>query len=65
MLLGVVAFPESGYTIFGERQVTLRTLDEVRNMVGWLESKVAEEQKAADIKAGKRTGIYMRFTSPR
>jgi hypothetical protein len=64
MFQGAVAFPESGYTIFGERNVTLKTFAEIQGAIAWLESKVAEEDKAEAAKAGKRTGIYMRFRSP-
>jgi hypothetical protein len=53
------------YTIFGERNVQMMTADERLKLLSYYESRVAEEEKAEAIAQGKRTGIFIRFTTPR
>lgn len=64
MVEGTMQFPEAGYTIAGERTVTLRTMDEVINALGVFESLVQGEERAAAAKQGRRTGVYIRLRNP-
>jgi hypothetical protein len=65
MVEGTAEFPEIAYTIFGERNVQLVPLKDRMDALALFESKVAEEEKAERANRGERTGVYIRFRSPR
>jgi hypothetical protein len=54
--------PTQAYTIFGERAVTLMTIDERLKLLAVAESNVQAEESAV---GGGNKNIYMRFRNPR
>jgi len=65
MMEGTTSSAIIDYTIFGERNVKLMTVDDRLKLLGYYENLVRQEEAAAAHARGERTGIYMRFTRPR
>ena len=56
---------EASYTIFGERGATLTTIDEALKLLTYYQSRVSAEEQQERTNRGERSGIFMRFRSPR
>lgn len=62
MYSGAAAFPEQGYQFFGDRQVQLKTFDDVQKAIQFVEGKIREEEIKANPSA---KNIYVRLRAPR
>jgi hypothetical protein len=65
MMEGIAPHPEVAYTLFGERQVTLMSVADRKELLSYYESLVANEERQERISRGERTGIYIRRRNPR
>lgn len=64
MMEGRASAAQQSYTIVGQRTVTMLTPSELIKWRGYYAGLVAQENKAADIAKGRRTGVFIRFTNP-